>query len=47
MDTKLVKCSLVLQVVLETCLDGYVVSSPGDSGLGVRDGAGQSDSFTL
>lgn len=47
MDTKLVKCSVVPQVILETCLDGHVVSSPGDSGLGVRDGAGQGDSFAL
>lgn len=47
MDTKLVKCSIVPQVILETCADDHVISSPGDTGLGVRDGAGQSDSFAL
>ena len=47
MDAKLVECSIVLQVILETCLDGHVVSDPGDCGFGVRDGAGQSDRFAL
>lgn len=37
--------SVALQVILETCLDCHIVSLPGQSGLGVRDGAGQSDSF--
>lgn len=41
------ECSILPQVILKTCFDGRVVSDPGDSGLGVRDGAGQSDSFTL
>ncbi len=47
MDTKLVDGSVVPQVVLESCFDGHIVSFPSDSGLGVRDGAGQSDSFSL
>lgn len=47
MDAKLVERSVVLQVILETCSDRHGVSDPGDSGFGIRDGAGQSDSFAF
>lgn len=46
-DAKLVKRSLVYQIVLETGLDNHVVSFPGHRGFGVRYSARQSDRFTL
>lgn len=46
-NTKLMKCCILLQVILETRLEGHIVFDPGNLTTGVRDGAGQSDRFTF